>query len=277
MKTKMTLPVLVLAVAIAATVVMANPFGSTRTIPMPVPGDPIPGVDVSIEQSPGGIMKGTTDDKGRVTFAKVNPGPVAVIHRCPKCAATGRQGGSFFAVGTSTGGGRSVSGTWKDTSKPFKMEMVVQGDGSQSVTVTVQFSDEPKSRVKPESDQDLSRVKGESDQVTPISGVVVTIKMSGATVATATTNPQGIVTFALNPGRYDVTSNGPSGRAGNYNTGRSNTAGIAGATVDSGALTFTATTSGMAKITVAGPGPGPKTVTMTFKEGSTQQTTNPSK
>ena len=40
-----------------------------------VQGDPIPGIDVSIEQSPGGIIaKDTTDGTGSVTFKAIAPG-----------------------------------------------------------------------------------------------------------------------------------------------------------------------------------------------------------
>ena len=99
-------------------------------------GDPIPDVDVSIEQSPGGIKKGKTGPDGSATFANVNPGPIVLtLHH--HGVATGRQGGSFFAIGNSTGGGKSASGDWKDTSKPFMLEMVVAGRGPQSVTVKV--------------------------------------------------------------------------------------------------------------------------------------------
>ena len=97
-------------------------------------GDPIAGVNVSIEQSPGGIKKGKTGPDGSATFANVNPGPVVLtLHRI----ATPRGGGAFLAIGNSTGGGKSASGDWKDTSKPFTLEMVVAGRGPQSVTVKV--------------------------------------------------------------------------------------------------------------------------------------------
>ena len=56
-----------------ATVVAASFSGSARTIPLPVQGDPIPGVDVSIQQNPGGkkITK-KTDAKGVATFTGSN-------------------------------------------------------------------------------------------------------------------------------------------------------------------------------------------------------------
>ena len=80
MKTKIIAPALVLAVALAATAVAANLFGSARTIPLPVQGDPIPGVGVSVEQSPGGIKigQGTTNAKGIAEFKDVPAGRIVV-------------------------------------------------------------------------------------------------------------------------------------------------------------------------------------------------------
>src|SRR5260221_10137167 len=85
MKTKVTAAAILLAVAIAATVVAANPFGSTRTIPTPTQGDPIPGVDVSIEQSPGGAIIASTQSKldGTATFTGIAPGKYVVRTRLP--------------------------------------------------------------------------------------------------------------------------------------------------------------------------------------------------
>jgi hypothetical protein len=81
MKTKITAPALVLAVAIAATVGPASRFGSARIIPMPIEGDPIPGVDVSIEQLPpvGRIIaRGRTNHNGIVRFTNIPVGEITV-------------------------------------------------------------------------------------------------------------------------------------------------------------------------------------------------------
>ena len=64
----------VVLAAIAATVIAANLCVAAETAAPPVQGDPVPGVDVSIEQSPGGIManEGSTGANG---ILQMNVGP----------------------------------------------------------------------------------------------------------------------------------------------------------------------------------------------------------
>ena len=138
MKTKMTAAAFVVAVAIAATAVAANLFGSARTIPLPIQGDPIPGVDVSIEQSPpqGIIIKGQTGRDGNATFAKVTPGHVVI-----QCASISTSRSNVKhppgLIVVSAGGGVRGRGQWADTSKPFKLEIVLEGRESQKLVVNV--------------------------------------------------------------------------------------------------------------------------------------------
>ena len=136
MKTKMTVPVLVLAVAIAATVVAANLFGSARTIPMPNYGDPIPGIGVSIEQSPGGITKGSDTNGDGISSITVNPGRVVATFKIGGAKRI-RFEGKANVNGISTGGGKPASGTWSKLDEPFKLEMAVKGRGPQTVTFKV--------------------------------------------------------------------------------------------------------------------------------------------
>ena len=73
MKTKITAVAVVLAIVLAATAVAANLFGSATAITMPAQGDPIPGVDVGIEQNPGGKkFTKKTDARGVATFTGSN-------------------------------------------------------------------------------------------------------------------------------------------------------------------------------------------------------------
>ena len=55
-------------------------FGFAKINPFFVQGDPIPGIDVSIEQSPGGIIIATTQSKvnGVAIFNKITPGKYIV-------------------------------------------------------------------------------------------------------------------------------------------------------------------------------------------------------
>lgn len=274
MNAKITAVLVVLAIAIATTVVAAKPFWSVRTIPLPIQGDPVPGVDVSMEQNPGGKIIGTTqtDSHGIARFANIAPGQYVMKIAAPSKKAKinlNTPKGVYAKPGLA--GATIVSGSLDfSDGKPGKATINVSGPGPQTIEVTVKEGPDPRP-----ADTSKSRVKGETDQATRISGVVVTIKKSGATVATATTDAQGIVTFPnLNPGKYDVTSSVPSSRASNnYNSAKSNTAGIVGATLDSGSLTFAPNKPGMASITVTGP--GTKTITVTFEEVPPPQKTNP--
>ena len=134
MKTKITAVAVVLAVALAVTAVAASLSGSTRTIPIPKEGDPVPGVDISIEQTPGGITKGPATNGDGISSITVYPGRVVATF---KLIGNPIGGGSLVVMGSSTGGGKSVSGTWSDTKQPFKMEMDVKGNGRQKATVKV--------------------------------------------------------------------------------------------------------------------------------------------
>jgi len=63
------------AIVLAATLIAANLCGTALTAAAPVQGDPIPGVDVSIEQSPGGILVNNTEtDSHGISKMNANPG-----------------------------------------------------------------------------------------------------------------------------------------------------------------------------------------------------------
>jgi hypothetical protein len=64
----------VVLAATAATIIAANLYGAVATAAPPVQGDPIPGIEVSIEQSPGGIIatQGSTGANGTL---QMNVGP----------------------------------------------------------------------------------------------------------------------------------------------------------------------------------------------------------
>src|SRR5260221_11084204 len=76
MRTKMSDIAALLRAGTAATVIAANPCGAAATAVSPVQGDPIPGVDVSIEQSPGGIIivQTQTDSEGTWKMNSAKPG-----------------------------------------------------------------------------------------------------------------------------------------------------------------------------------------------------------
>lgn len=64
----------VVLAATAATVIGANLYGAAATAASPIQGDPIPGVDVSIEQSPGGIIA-TVGSTGANGILQMNVAP----------------------------------------------------------------------------------------------------------------------------------------------------------------------------------------------------------
>lgn len=76
MRTKIPAVIAAMVLAIAATVIAANLYGAAATVTSPIQGDPIPGVDVSIEQSPGGIIiaQTQTDSEGNWKMSSAKSG-----------------------------------------------------------------------------------------------------------------------------------------------------------------------------------------------------------
>jgi hypothetical protein len=141
-----------LAVALAATAVAANLSGSARTIPLPKPGDPIPGVDVSIQQNPGGkkITK-QTDPKGIATFTGSNraatfagtpAGFIVVVVYWPGTSSNYNSSRSNTAGITFNG---KLVGTIPFTKeKPGKLSIDLPQDGSWTLEVKVVEGPDPK-------------------------------------------------------------------------------------------------------------------------------------
>jgi hypothetical protein len=158
LKTKITAVAVVLAVALAATAVGANLSGSARTIPMPVQGDPIPGVGVSVEQSPGGKKftkktdaKGVatfTGSNGAATFAGTPAGYIVVVVSWPGTS-------SNYNSSRSNTAGISLNGKLVGTI-PFTKEKagtlsidLPQGRGSWTLEVKTLEGPDPKPTPKP--------------------------------------------------------------------------------------------------------------------------------
>jgi hypothetical protein len=148
MKTKITTPALGLAVAIAATVFAANLSGSARTIPLPVEGDPIPGVDVSIEQSPGGIIIATrkTNSLGIAKFCDLEPGKYVV--KTTLTPPSNRSSNNYNNSKSNTGGiagGTIESGSLNFSGvKPGNATIVVPGPGNRTVEVSAKNGPDPR-------------------------------------------------------------------------------------------------------------------------------------
>jgi len=144
MKTKTVTTML--AVAIAGTVVVANLFGSARTIPLPVQGDPIPGVDVSIEQSPGGVIVGTTqtDTNGVAKFTDIAPGKY-LLKTSFRSTRTSNNYNSSKSNTAGLAGATIVSGSLDfSKNKPGKAIIDVSGPGQKTITLTAKEGPDPK-------------------------------------------------------------------------------------------------------------------------------------
>ena len=146
MKTKITVPALVLAVALAATAVAANLSGSARTIPLPAQGDPVPGIDVGIEQSPGGkkIGQGTTNAKGIVEFKDVPAGKiiVRVFDSHPGTSSnynSSRSNTAGITIGDQAAGTINFS-----KNKPGELSVEVPRPGPWTIKVTAKEGPDPK-------------------------------------------------------------------------------------------------------------------------------------
>jgi hypothetical protein len=133
MKTKITAPALVLAVALAATVVAANLSGSARTMPSPVQGDPIPGIDVSIEQSPGGIIATRkTDSHGKAKFCDIAPGNYVIRTKAPSQRSSNNY--NVAKCNCVIAGATIVNGSLDfRTGHPGRATILVPGTGLQSI------------------------------------------------------------------------------------------------------------------------------------------------
>ena len=98
-------------------------------------GDPVPGVDVSIEQSPGGkiVGKGTTDANGVAKFDKIEPGTYIVTFRPrpPGRASNNYNSSKYNYRGiAAVTGAKIVSGSLTfSTDNPGKAKITVSGSG----------------------------------------------------------------------------------------------------------------------------------------------------
>jgi len=72
-------------------VISGTVLSSTVVRSLRIPGDPVPGVDVSLEQNPGGIVVGntTTDTNGNYTFDNVPQGDYTIFVDIPGLDMTG--------------------------------------------------------------------------------------------------------------------------------------------------------------------------------------------
>lgn len=145
MKTKITAVAVVLAVAMA-TVVAANLSGSARTIPMPTQGDPLPGIDISIEQSPSGqkIGQGKTNAKGIAEFKDVPAGKifVRVVDSTPGTSSnynSSRSNTAGLTIGDKAAGTIIFS-----RNKPGELSVEVPRPGPWTIKVTAKEGPDPK-------------------------------------------------------------------------------------------------------------------------------------
>jgi hypothetical protein len=137
MKAKFTAVAVVLAVAIVATAVAANLFGSARPIPMP-PGDPMPGIDVLLETSPGATLIGTeqTDANGIAKFPNVAPGDYVVKTSIPSSRTSSNYNSSRSNT-AGLAGATIVSGDLTfDKNKSGRATIRVAGPGQKTITLT---------------------------------------------------------------------------------------------------------------------------------------------
>lgn len=151
MKTKITVTALVLAFAIAATLGAANPFASAKAVLLPVEGDPIPGVDVSIEQSPSGkvIARTQTDPKGTAVFTGIAPGKYVMRTVLPSGKSSNNYNSSkcncvLLAGATIDSGSLDFS-----NGKPGMAKVTVRGWDPQRIEMSAKVGPERKSTPKP--------------------------------------------------------------------------------------------------------------------------------
>ena len=117
LKIKLTIGAVLLMMAIAVQLSATNFIAfAERSLPtsdaatMITLGDPIPGVDVSIEQSPSGKIIATTqtDDKGIATFLNIVPGKYLVrtklVAKPPNSPGTTRASNNYNSSKSNTAG-----------------------------------------------------------------------------------------------------------------------------------------------------------------------------
>jgi len=102
-------------------------------------GDPVPGIDVSLEQIPGGLVKTVTTDKGGIAiFAAVAPGRYRIIVRTVP-AKSGRGLNSSKSNVKLTVGATTPQDVEADLSagKTYTREVMVPRGAPQSVAIAL--------------------------------------------------------------------------------------------------------------------------------------------
>lgn len=115
-----------------------------------IQGDPIPGVDVSYEQSPGGIIiaTGTTDGTGSVSFKSITPGTYIFHVKPPKIPAgtPGSRASNNYNSAKSNTGGIIISAGRKplfdkvvpyDYDNPYLTRIIIPAGPAQDIQVSV--------------------------------------------------------------------------------------------------------------------------------------------
>lgn len=135
-----------LIIAIIAIVFSANPSGSAKTISLSKPGDPVPGVDVSVERSPSGLIVATaqTDSNGIAKFTNIAPGKYVV----KTSLSDEKANNNYNSAKSNTAGligATIVSGSLNfSKGKPGKATINVTGTGPQTIEVSAKEGPEPK-------------------------------------------------------------------------------------------------------------------------------------
>jgi hypothetical protein len=134
MKTKLR-AVVIAALLLAATVSAGKFFVSAAGGGVALRADqlPVPGIDISVEKSADGtvVVSRQTDNNGN--FPLVNTKPGTYVITCTKSVdiKVGKKNVPFL-VTINSNGEAIATGTWADTTVPFKMDLKVEGSEPQT-------------------------------------------------------------------------------------------------------------------------------------------------
>jgi len=133
MKTKLSALVIV-AVLLAATVSAGKFFVSAAGGEFVSPPDqsPVPGIEVHVEKSADGaaVASRQTDNNGNFSLVNIKPGSYMITYTKGVEVKVGKKNVGYL-VTINSNGEAIATGTWADTTVPFKLELKLEGSEPQ--------------------------------------------------------------------------------------------------------------------------------------------------